>query len=511
MSAGFSPIFVHFDKLSSVADPLGSFKSNSVVETFSYAEAVVLRLKIEFHPIFKMKQKRVSLDPGQLSFQLLVKSVFLFLLFVGVVAAQTSDEAGKNWHQFRGPDATGVSRTATPPIEWSEEKNVKWKVSIDGRGIGTPIIWGNKVFLLTAIKTDKVDKTLPAPNDQPKQNFFDIKTPNAFYQFVTLCLDRKTGQELWRQVSNEVIPHEGHHQDNDYASSSPTTDGKRLYCWFGSHGLYCYDLDGQKLWERDLGKAYVGSSLGEGCSPVIYKDKLVIVRDHQKQSKIYVLNAATGETIWEKDRDEKNAWATPRVLEVDGKPQIITSASKLARSYDLESGDIVWQTKGLTGNCIPCPLVDDQHVYLMSGYEGFSLLAVKLSAKGDVSDSDAIVWRQSEGTPYIPSPVLYDGMLFFSQSNRNIMTCLDAKTGKRLIDRTRLPRISNIYSSPVAANGHVYFFGRRGTSLVIRRADKLEVVATNKLNDQFDSSPAIAGGQLFIRGKKSLYCLEASE
>ena len=366
----------------------------------------------------------------------------------------------------------------------------------------------DRVFVLTAIKTDRVDESLPSPEDQPKQNFFDIKTPNAFYQFVVICLDRNTGSELWRQVANEMIPHEGHHQDNDFAAASPTTDGKRVYCWFGSAGLYCYDLDGNQIWERDLGKAFVGSSLGEGCSPVIHDGRLVIVRDHSGQSMIHVLDAENGRTLWEKKRDESNAWATPRVVNYDNRTQVITAASNWVRSYDLDSGDIIWQCAGLTGNCIPCPVTDDELVYCMSGYEGYSLLAMKMSESGDISGSSAVVWNKNQGTPYIPSPVLYDGSLYFTQSNNNIMTCLDSQTGDTVIDRTRLPGISNLYASPVAAENRVYFTGRNGTTVVIKKSDEFEVLATNKLDDSFNASPALAGNQLFMRGERSLYCIE---
>jgi outer membrane protein assembly factor BamB/mono/diheme cytochrome c family protein len=272
--------------------------------------------------------------------------------------------------------------------------------------------------------------------------------------------------------------------------------------------MYCYDLNGKKLWQRDLGKAYVGASLGEGCSPVVYKGKVVIVRDHARQSSIEVLDARTGRTLWKKDRDEPNAWATPRVVEHSGKTQVITAASNWIRSYDLDSGDIIWQCSGLTGNVTPSPIVDGDVVYCMSGYEGYSLLALPLDARGDISNSDKIIWSKDRGTPYVPSPVLYDGMLYFTQSNQSILTAVDSRTGKTLLQRGRIPGVSNIYSSPVGADGRVYFTGRNGATVVLKRQNKLKVLATNKLDDEFNASPAIAGRQLFLRGRKSLYCLE---
>ncbi len=425
----------------------------------------------------------------------------------GEIRAQPAIEATNYWHQWRGPEANGVSRTARPPIEWSEEENIKWKVALDGNGSSTPIIWGNQVFLLTAINTGQVDPSLPKPEDQPER-VFGIKYPNTVYRFVVLCLDRETGEELWRNTATERIPHQGHHGDNDFASASPTTDGHQLYCWFGSQGLFCYDLQGNKLWERDLGKAYVESSLGEGCSPVVHGERLVIVRDNARQSNIEVLDTKTGQTLWKKDRDEPSAWATPRVVQYGGKTQVITAASNMVRSYDLEDGEIIWECNGLTGNVIPCPVVDGDVVYCMSGYQGYSLLALSLSARGDITGSDKIVWSKRRGTPYIPSPLLYDGMLYFNQSNQAILTCLDSKTGDTIMARTRLPAISNIYASPVAADGRIYIAGRNGTTLVLARSGSLKVLATNKLDDPVDSSPALAGDQLFLRGSRYLYCIE---
>jgi outer membrane protein assembly factor BamB len=418
-----------------------------------------------------------------------------------------SERRLSNWHQWRGPEANGVSRTAKPPTEWSEDKNVRWKVAINGKGNASPIIWGNKVFLLTAINTGQIDPSRPKPEDQPKR-VFGITYPNTVYKFEVLCLDRNTGKELWRRTASEHVPHEGTHHDADFASASPTTDGERLYCWFGSAGMHCYDLDGRKQWERDLGKAYVGASLGEGCSPVFHQGKLVIVRDHARQSSIEVLDARTGKTLWKKDRDEPNAWATPRIVQHSGKTQVITAASKMIRSYDLDSGDIIWQCSGLTGNVTPCPIVDGDVVYCMSGYEGYSLLALPLNARGDISNSDKIVWSKDKGTPYVPSPVLYDRMLYFAQSNQAILTVVDSRTGETLLQRSRIPGVSNIYSSPVGADGRVYFTGRNGATVVLKRSNKLEVLVTNKLDDEFNASPAIAGRQLFLRGRKSLYCLE---
>ena len=433
------------------------------------------------------------------------------LLLIAIPMPAFGESFADNWHQWRGPNATGVSPTADPPVEWSEEENVKWKVAIEGQGTSTPIIWNDKVFVLTAINTGVKDPSIPDPEDQPKTNFFDIKQPNAQHAFVVLCLDRNTGKKIWRQVATTKIPHQGAHNDNDFAPASPTTDGKHLYCWFGSAGLFCYDLQGNKIWEKKLGEVKVGSSLGEGCSPVLHEGKLVIVRDHAGQSTIEVLDAKTGKNLWKRERDEGNAWATPRIIQHSGKTQVITTASGFVRSYDLNTGDVIWQCSGLTGNAIPCPVVEGDYVICMTGYQGYSAMAIPLTETGDISDSEKILWKKERGTPYIPSPLLYEGLIFYNQSNQAILTCLDAKTGEVAFGPKRVGELSNIYASPVGAGGRVYLTGRNGNTLVLERGPEYKVMALNKLDERFDASPAIAGNQLFLRGAKHLYCIETQQ
>lgn len=432
----------------------------------------------------------------------------LFVLFVPSPAFVAADTPGENWHQWRGPQATGVSLTADPPVHWSESKNVKWKVPVEGKGTSTPIVWQNKVFLLTAIDTGVKDTSIPDPENQPKTNFFNIKRPNTEHAFVVLCLDRASGQELWRRTATKKIPHEGAHRDNDFASASPTTDGKHLYCWFGSAGLYCYDLDGNEVWSRNLGEVNVGSSLGEGCSPVLHDDRLVIVRDHAGQSSLEVLDAKSGRSVWRRDRDEGNAWATPRVIRHSGKTQVITAASGAVRSYDLGAGNVIWQCRGLTGNVTPSPVIDGDYVICMSGYQGYAAMAIPVTETGDISGSEKIRWQLGRGTPYIPSPLLYDGLLYFNQSNQSILTCVDAATGQVVFGPERIGSVSNIYASPVGASGRIYIVGRGGTTLVLKQSREYHELATNRLDDRFDASPALAGKQMFLRGEKNLYCLE---
>lgn len=440
----------------------------------------------------------------------------LILLLAGNAASEDTNPQNPDrpsswhWHQWRGPDANGVAPHGDPPVTWSENENIHWKIPIDGRGSSTPIVWEDKVFLVTAIDTGQVDPKFEAPTDLP-DNPFGITYPNTFHQYVVICLDRNSGQELWRRIAARRVPGEGHHNDNSFASASPTTDGRRLYVWFGSAGLHCYDLDGKLLWSRSLGDARTRLSFGEASSPVIHQDKVTVTRDQDDQSYIIVFDARTGETIWQADRDEPSGWSTPIVVSVGDKYQLVTNGKNRVRSYDLQDGTLLWQCGGQASNVTPSPVATSDTVYCMSGYRGSALYALPLDASGDITDSDSIKWTKDRATPYVPSPLLCGDLLYYTQSNNAILSCVRATTGDVLIDRERLSGIRRLYSSPVAAAGRIYIAGRAGTTLVIRQGDEFEVLAENVLDEGTDASPAIVGKQLFIRGKSHLYCIAAPE
>lgn len=435
-----------------------------------------------------------------------VLTMVLGALLIAETAAAQDPAAQANWPQFRGPMASGVAPQGNPPTEWSETKNVRWKVAIPGVGSSTPVVWGDKVFLLTAIETDRKDDAIPDPADQPMRPF-GIKFPNRIHQFVVLCLDRATGKTLWQKTAAELVPHEGHHPDNDFASATPVTDGHHVWASFGSRGVYCYDLAGNLKWKQDFGDLKTRLSFGEGSSPALHGDTVVTTWDHDGESFIIAQDAATGEVRWRKDREEQSAWATPLIVESEGRTQVITNASTKVRSYDLKTGELLWECGGQVGNVTPAPVAGNTLVYCMSGYRGSALYALPLDQSGDLTGTDKIAWKADRGTPYIPSPLLYDNRLYFTQSNDGLLTSLDAATGKVVIDRTRLPEIRKIYASPVGAAGRVYLTSREGTTLVIRHADTFEVLATNKLDEPIDASAAIAGKELFLRGNKHLYCI----
>ena len=423
-------------------------------------------------------------------------------------AEDVSPTRQQNWHQWRGPDANGVAPSGNPPIEWDQNRNVKWKAEIPGHGKSTPIIWEDRVFLITAVNTGKVVEGATKPEDQPMRQF-GIKFPNTLFRFVVLCLNRETGKTLWEQTVLEDLPHEGHHGDNSHASASPTTDGKSLFVSFGSRGMYCFDLEGRLQWQTKLGRVETRLSFGEASSPVVHGDVVILNRDNETDSRILALDAKTGETRWQAKREEISAWATPLIVEHNGRVQVITSASRRVRSYDLVTGEVLWECAGQVANVTPSPVLFGDRVVCMSGYRGSVAMSLPLDASGDITGSDRIAWRWERDTPYVPSPLLYGDMLYFNKLNSAVLTCLDAKTGKPILESIRLPSLTNIYASPVGAADRIYFVARDGTTLVLKRSATLEVLATNKLDDAIDASPAIVGTQLFLRGQRHLYCFES--
>ena len=454
-----------------------------------------------------------------------------------------SSEMLANWPQWRGPLATGVAPLGKPPVNWDENTNIRWKVKIAGDGDASPIVWNDKIFLITAVKTDRKGEPEPAPElaardakeakdakDDPSKSShsksrglrlggYGIAKPANYYEFIVLCLDRKTGKTIWQDVATEAVPHEGHHPDGSFASASPTTDGRQVYVSFGSRGVYCYDMQGQKKWSRDLGRMVIFNTFGEGCSPVVHGDSVIVNWDHQGGSFIACLDAGTGETKWKVDRDETSTWATPLIVETGSRTQVIVHGTLRVRSYDLKTGELLWACGGQGPSAIPSPVSDGKRVFAMTGFITNSLFAIPLDATGDITgDKEKIAWSTRKvGSPYVPSPLLDGELLYFTAGNKGILSCYDVNKGEAIVDRQRVEGISNIYASPVGADGHIYFTGRDGTTVVIERGkfekdgdkQRIAIVATNKLDDSFDSSAAIGGGEMLLRGNEYLYSIAA--
>ncbi|MDZ4658066.1 MAG: PQQ-binding-like beta-propeller repeat protein [Bythopirellula sp.] len=486
------------------------------------------------------------------------KQIFSGVLFCLVACPAFADEADTNWPGFRGPEFTGVSPEANPPTTWSETVNVKWKVELPGRGSGSPMVWGDRIYLQTAIKTDRTADTPPGTAARETSHAFHLigndryallaqvdaappaettppaagppegegrgerrrgrrgggrgfgggdEAPTNFYQFVVMCLDRKTGKTIWQQTAAEAIPHEGHHGTASFASSTPITDGNNIYVSFGSRGVYSYDMDGNLRWKKDLGLMQIRNMFGEGSSPALHSDTLVINWDHEGQSFITALDANTGETKWKVDRDEETTWLTPLIVEYDCKMQVVVNGMNRARGYDLANGEIIWECGGQAMGAVPTAVRYKDLVYCMTGHRGSALYAIPLSAKGDITDTDQVAWKLDQDTPYVPSPLLYDDQLYFTKSNNGILSCYTAQTGEQIFKAQRIPGIDMLYASPVGADGRIYIAGRNGATVVIKHGPEFEVLATNQLDEPIDATPALVGKEIIIRGEKSLYCI----
>ena len=373
-------------------------------------------------------------------------------------------------------------------------------------GHAAPIIWEDKIFIQTAIEV-KPEENKSEEADNPFSGFFG-GNKGPMYKFDLLTINRNDGSILWQKTLREIQPHEGTHGDATYASNSPVTDGEHVYAYFGSRGLYCVDMMGNVKWEKDVGTMYKSNTFGEGSSPVIYDNTLVIVQDHERNSFITALDKRTGDVLWKTDRDERTTWFSPIIVENDGKPQVITTGTKRVRSYDLATGELVWDGDGLTANSIPSPVAADGYVYLMSGFRGSEFRGIHLAeATGDITDSKAIAWEYNRDTPYVPSPLLYKGVIYFLKSNSGILTAFNVETGAAYYGPQRLQGVSGVYASIVGAGDRVYIAGRGGTVNVIQHGPEFKVLAENKLDDNFNASPAIVGSELYLRGGQHLYCI----
>jgi outer membrane protein assembly factor BamB len=334
--------------------------------------------------------------------------------------------------------------------------------------------------------------------------------PKPPHVFKLLAIDRQSGKVVWERNAREQTPHENAHVDNGtWASGSPITDGQNIIAYFESFGIYCFDMNGKLIWEKDLGDKKMRNQFGEGSTPVLHKNTIVVVWDHLGgQSFVVALDKRSGNELWRVNRDEIDTWATPLVVEQDGRAQVIVPGQKRLRSYDLANGAVVWETAGLTMNPIPSPVFENGMVFATSGFQGNSLKAIKIAgAAGDITNTGHVVWTLNRDTPYVPSPLVYDGILYFLKTNNGLLTALDAQTGKPHYQLQRLEQAPNVFSSPVAAAGRVYIAGRDGTTIVLKHGAAFEVLAENALDDGFDASPALVDRDLYLRGYKYLYAI----
>ena len=400
--------------------------------------------------------------------------------------------ADDDWPHYRGPTRDGVAR-GDVPLEFSATKNLAWKVRIPGRGHSSPVIWGDRIFNVTAVHTGGGDEYAPNPRKEHK--------------LVFLCHDRNTGKLLWERSPKTFTPPDSYQVPyGSYGSNIPVTDGKRVYFFMESRGIYVYDLDGKLEWQKDFPQMKKRGEFGEGTPAAVDGDTLFLKFDQELGSYMIALDKNNGKELWRVDRAEPSSWSPPLMVTHNGKKQLLVAGTRV-RSYDPATGKVNWECDGLGLNSIPSLVSANGIVYAMTGFQRPNLLAVKIDRQGDLTGTDAILWSNNRGNPYNPSPVLKDDILYFI-SDTAMLTAYKASTGQELYRQQRLPGAYSLKSSPVAVNGKLYFATEQGDVVITRMGEKFEVLATNTMgDDMFIATPAVAGNSLYLRGKNTLYCI----
>jgi outer membrane protein assembly factor BamB len=422
----------------------------------------------------------------------------------------------ENWPQFRGHNASGIAAGQDLPLNWdaANGSNILWKRPIPGLGHSSPVVWEDRVFVTTAVGEGKEAYLKVGRYGESPEN------PEDFvHHYKVYCLDRMTGEIIWEKTAHSGKPKVNRHVKSSHSNCTPVTDGKHLLVFFGSQGLYCYDLEGELLWKIDLGYLDAGAfdvpeiQWGFGSSPIIYEDKVIVLCDVNNQSFITALDLATGKKIWRTLRDENPTWGTPTVHKSKDRTQVIVNGYKHLGSYDVETGKAIWWMHG--GGDIPCPtpVVSDGLVFITNAHGRMRpIYAIKLEAEGDISlgrdekSNRYIPWFFPRRGSYQPTPLVLDDLLYVAD-NRGILTCYVAKTGEEMYRNPIGGDISSYSASPVAADGKLYFTDEYGNIHIVKAGPEYEHLATNKMDEICMATPAISGKTLFIRARRNLYAI----
>jgi outer membrane protein assembly factor BamB len=414
-----------------------------------------------------------------------------------------------NWPQWRGPDGSGISTEKNLPAEWTPTKNIKWKTPIAGRGHSSPIVWGNKIFLTTAIEGELVPDAKAAKHMIEGKEYVhpDSVGANHKHTFKVIALNRDTGKILWETVAWEGTPYDNRHRKSSYAASTPATDGKLVYAFFGSEGLYAFDFNGKPAWNAQLGKmGTVG--MGTGTSPILYENLVIVQCDEEngESSFIVALDKKTGKEVWRTPRKVQVSWSTPLLVRGATRSELIASGTEFVISYDPATGKELWRHKGVESNAIPSPVANSDMVFVVAGFPAKIAMAIKLGGSGDLTGTPNVPWKYAKGTAYVPSPILYGDYLYLT-TDRGILTCIDAKTGEVKYEGGRIPIPATFTASPVAFEGKILMTSEDGDTFIVKAGPKHEIIGTNSIGEAVYASPAIAEGRIFIRGEKNLYCI----
>ncbi len=434
------------------------------------------------------------------------------LVLLAAWSSASPSLAQDSWTRFRGVDGnSAVADNPRLPDTWDQTTNVKWKATIPGSGWGSPIVWGERVFVSAVRSDDEYEK--------PKAGLYlgggRGEPPDTVHHWMVYCLNLADGKILWQHEAHTGKPQIPRHPKSTYAAETPTTDGQRLYVLFGDVGLYCYDFDGKPLWTHAIEPKKTKFGYGAAASPVVQGDQVIFVYDNDEESYIMALDSATGQPRWKTSRDETTTWATPLVWQHDGETEIVVPGQKENRSYKPD-GQLKWHFNGkMSVLTIPSPLVADGLLYITSGYfqdPKRPVFAIRPGASGDITLADgetaneSIVWSLDKMGPYNPSPIVYSG-LYYTLLDRGMLTCHDAKTGELVFDRTRFPQGATFTASPWAYNGKLFFLDENGTTYVMPVGREFNVERTNALDELTLASPAIVQGKLLLRTASQVYCV----
>ena len=469
-----------------------------------------------------------------------IRTPFLALLLLTLVASVTTFSAeNDNWPAFRGANALPIAEDDPRlPSTWSATENVVWKTPVDGLGWSSPVIWGNQIFLTTVVSDGESQEPrmglyfpFGSPETTDDGRFPDPKPGDLMerevdvHHWLVYAFDFDTGELEWTSEVNVGEPQFDRHLKNTFASSTPVTDGERVYAYFGNVGVFALDMAGEVVWERRFDPAVTRLGWGPAASPVLHDDTLFIVNDNDDQSFVVALDAATGAERWRVDRDEGTNWSTPFVWQHDARTELVTAGSDQVRSYDLD-GNELWRFSGLNTISIPQPFSANGLLYVTSGYVGDAVrpvFAIRPGAQGDITlqagqaSNDAVVWYQDRAGPYHPTPLVY-GDYYFTLLDQGFYTVHDAHTGEeqyyseqQVLNQEVRRRVAvgagGFTASPWAYNGKIFVLSEEGSAYVIDPADDFTVVGSNDLGEVAMSSPAIARGSLFIRTRSHLWRL----
>lgn len=433
----------------------------------------------------------------------------LSLLFCLCLSAAVQ---AQNWPSFRGINASGVADGHKTAVNWNIEKsqNVAWKTAIPGLSHASPIVWGNRVFIITAIgETNRSFK--------PKDRGIGLADDNARHTWRIYCLDKRTGRILWERTAYEGVPRAKRHVKATQANATPATDGKHVVALFGSEGLACYDINGKLVWKQDLGilnPGYAGmpdSEWGHSSSPIIYGNLVIVQADGHKQSFIAAYNLKNGKQVWRVDRGELPSWGTPVIYQGKGRAELISDAGRYARGYDPRTGKELWRfSQNDIQVKMPAPVIAHNLIYITGGNPaGSPIYAIRPGATGDISlkngeeSNQFVAWRLGRGSSYTGTPLVYGDYLYISADN-GVLSAYNAKTGERIYQE-RLP--SSFSASPVAADGKLYLASEDGEVFVVRAGPKFELLATNSMNEALMATPAISDGLIILRSQNYVFAV----